>query len=102
MKKMRMLSQRFNKKKSAENYIKSKGFKSHEVIQGEDGYWYICRVWDEDDSTRFIYNKNNFNIKEYITIAKQLCYPKEVIEKLKEAKNETQADNIMTQARLNL
>ena len=102
MKKIRMLSKRFIKKEQAEKYIQDKGFKSHKVIQTSDGYYYICRIEEEPDSTRFIYNKNNFNIKEYITIAKQLCYKDDVIEKLKKCKNEIEADNIMVEARRNL
>ena len=39
---------------------------------------------------------------DYLRIAKQLCYPEEVLEKLRKAKDNTEATNIMIQARRNM
>jgi dimeric dUTPase (all-alpha-NTP-PPase superfamily) len=45
--------------------------------------------------------KKNFKtiIKNYIDIAKDLCYNESIIEKLKNAKSEIELDNITTSAR---
>lgn len=40
-----------------------------------------------------------FNKREYINIARELCYPSEVIRRLKAAKTENECNRIMHDAR---
>lgn len=52
-----------------------------------------------------IYPRNKklyFSPREYIKVAKDLCYQKSVIDKLKECKREEDAEKIMIEARHNL
>lgn len=40
--------------------------------------------------------------REYIKIAKDLCYPEETIEKIRKAKDENECSNILHMARMNI
>lgn len=101
MKKMRVLKKKFATKQAALNFIETKGFKSHEVLQRDDGYYYILRIWEEDDSTRMLKNDVDepFSKRQFKSIARQLCYDDEVIKALDNAKNENEATRILAEAR---
>lgn len=54
------------------------------------------------DEVVTMHNKMRFSPRKYISIASQLCYPPDVINKLIDSKSETEAENIMAEARKNL
>ena len=87
--------------KEAQKAAIERGFLNWAVAKSvKNGRYYIYYREFDECSARL--SKNEFSIKPYIRAAKQLCYPEDVIIKLKNAKTDIEAGNIMATARHNM
>lgn len=82
------VDQKFYSVQECRDYISEHHLTNAKLKKMETGYWKIYLVSEYD-----------FNLKEYLKIAQQLCYPKEAMRRLRQAKSDTEAANIMTDAR---
>ena len=91
----------FQTREEAEKWIEEDGADNAEVVELKDGVFTIHFKKKNYDNPELKRGKDYVEGKaEAKKIARQLCYPQEVIDKLDNAKSEVEITNILKDARL--
>lgn len=92
----------FKTKEQAMEFIILHHLKKRRIVNSGDGY--RIYFWSDDqlelyNCTGYSINQKDYSYRPYLKIAKELCYPREVLDKIKLTKNEIEVGKIMADAR---